>query len=87
MLGAFCTLLDPSSLRVRHCRMAFGGMAPTTILALDAMQDAKGKCVAEALNEKNLVSWRQEASLQALGRSAARDCHDNARRDARAPAR
>ncbi|KAF8370363.1 xdh-1 [Pristionchus pacificus] len=41
--GAFCTLLDAETQSVKHMRISYGGMAPTTILALRAMEKGKGR--------------------------------------------
>ncbi|VDP21748.1 unnamed protein product [Heligmosomoides polygyrus] len=41
--GAFNVSIDPSTLTVEDIRIAFGGMAPTTKLALNTMEQLKGK--------------------------------------------
>ncbi|GMT22071.1 hypothetical protein PFISCL1PPCAC_13368 [Pristionchus fissidentatus] len=41
--GAFSTLLDPATQTVKRLRISYGGMAPTTILALKAMEKGEGR--------------------------------------------
>ncbi|GMR45518.1 hypothetical protein PMAYCL1PPCAC_15713, partial [Pristionchus mayeri] len=41
--GAFSTLLDGETNRVKRVRISYGGMAPTTILALKAMEKTRGR--------------------------------------------
>ncbi|PIC32054.1 hypothetical protein B9Z55_012532 [Caenorhabditis nigoni] len=53
--GAFLVNLDPKSLIVESIRISYGGMAPTTKLALSTMEKLKG------------LKWSQEFLDKALG--------------------
>lgn len=61
--GAFNVSIDPSTLTVEDIRIAFGGMAPTTKLALNTMEQLKGKKWNQALLDEGLELISKEFAL------------------------
>lgn len=63
MTGAFLAELDVDAKIVKHLRMSYGGMAPTTKLALETVKSLEGRAWDQALLEEVLHRISQEFAL------------------------
>ncbi|KAL6737361.1 hypothetical protein Aduo_011012 [Ancylostoma duodenale] len=61
--GAFSAVVNPDTLIVEEIRMSYGGMAPTTKLALDTMKHLKGKKWNQSLLDEGLDHIGKEFPL------------------------
>ncbi|CAB3405985.1 unnamed protein product [Caenorhabditis bovis] len=61
--GAFLAEVDPSTKILKNIRISFGGMAPTTKLALDTMDDLKGRVWNRDLLDRALDALSVEMAL------------------------
>ncbi|XP_042880077.1 xanthine dehydrogenase/oxidase-like [Penaeus japonicus] len=55
----------PDSIAVERLRLAFGGMAPTTVMALSTMKELEGRCWDSALMEAGTSLLLQDLPLSA----------------------
>ncbi|EFO88374.1 hypothetical protein CRE_11402 [Caenorhabditis remanei] len=63
--GAFLVKLDPEGLIVENIRISYGGMAPTTILAMKAMEKLKGQKWSQEFLNQALALLSEELKLPA----------------------
>ncbi|EFP11440.1 hypothetical protein CRE_14385 [Caenorhabditis remanei] len=63
--GAFLVKLDPKGLIVENIRISYGGMAPTTILALKTMEKLKGQKWSQEFLNQALALLSEELKLPA----------------------
>nr|CDJ95017.1 Ferredoxin and [2Fe-2S]-binding and Molybdopterin dehydrogenase and CO dehydrogenase flavoprotein and Aldehyde oxidase xanthine dehydrogenase and Aldehyde oxidase and xanthine dehydrogenase domain containing protein [Haemonchus contortus] len=63
--GAFNAVVDPKTLILEEIRISFGGMAPTTKLALNTMKHLKGKKWSRSLLDEGIEHIAKEFVLPA----------------------